>query len=226
MNYAYRFILCTLLYSLYNQGGTTSESESKKKVSKQKKTYTTATYLKEHNPTQTKCRPGVRATSEKPEFADDSLTVTIEGAFACMLAGHKHIYWGFKDELEDLPKNLLQEHKIAYIIYPAPHAEELLNLILYTPKGKQNALLLLKSDLTQSRNPYSNGYLLGYSADDIKAFYDNDTGNSPEEITKLLNDDKAATATWLKEHTPSIEKWAHDKENIAKYKIEFGGAQK
>lgn len=180
--------------------------------------------IHEYKPCLDKCRPNVRSSTnlEGYENKQQSLLMPLynsKGSIACMLAGYKNIYFGNLDEIDSIStsiKELLKLKNYKYITDNESDSEPLYRpLILFTPEGKKNALLLLKSLEFTLSNDYLRGHLLGYSDEDIFAFYKFKSeeakkykSESREADFEFANQRKEAEK-WIEENGSDIEEWAN-----------------
>ncbi len=177
-------------------------------------------------PTAERCRPSIRAGVAG--IADSNLshpTRNAEAVMSCIVAGYKNVCIAEKNIADRLlnikgMKQLFAELQLQYISDPK---NRLSKFIFFTPDGKTDALLLYKYSLLESAylNHYLIGSLLGYPAEDIKAFYN--YSSSSEELRAALPfySDKEAALAWIKANSPDIEQWFEKHREAAKSTILF-----
>jgi hypothetical protein len=179
------------------------------------------TLYAKYNPTHDRCRPVIRMGASGPEIDKTSLlygSIAAEPLVACMMAGFKDVTLTGYQKMTSDALAALKEYSMGYILIGASQVGKpgiTPELILYTPKGKQQALLLVKVKkigLTFNSG-YLVGFFLGYPEDDIKAFYERQG-----YITFAA--DKEASIAWIESNSKDIEKWIAD--NTAKYDLALG----
>lgn len=151
------------------------------------------------------CRPPIRLVGKKGDYEVLPRVITTAdlGNIACMIAGFKDVFVTTVndfDTLHEYVKKIIQAAGINKITFKGRRGNE--QVVLYTPKGKQNAELLVKAFSFEPVNHYLIGYLLGYPPRDIAAFYIRYNGRRPrEEKISFYNDEKNAQK-WLEENKP------------------------
>lgn len=173
-----------------------------------------------YKPTYDACRPPVRMGKTGPEVDRTSLVATTDSLplAACMIAGFKDVVLiGYRKMSADLLK-VFKEYGIGYIIINASRIGKpgmTPELILYTPKGKNNAMLLVKVKEMGARfnSAYLVGLFLGYPEDDIKAYYQRSNFSTFES-------DKKQSQAWIEANSKDIERWIA--ENSVKHDLLLG----
>jgi len=164
--------------------------------------------LAHYNPTIPRCRAGIIAIDQEPFYkANDAFESLRLGEgemleIACMIAGFKSVISGHLATFNmycSALKNLLRLQKIDYLIIP-DRLEGFPEMLVFTPAGRQNALLLIKEKFDGLRSWFLFGRLLGYWPVDIKALY-------IKQHASFSVDEKEAN-NWLRKNKPDIEKWA------------------
>jgi hypothetical protein len=143
-------------------------------------------------PSEKACGAAIKAGGEhiRQRTTDDQIK--------CMIAGYKDVYEGRIDELALINKQYSLETLGIKVLSKDNH------LILYTPAGEMNARLLLHSlGRAHVGSFYVEGILLGYSQEDIKAFYDDYNKRSGSNFDFEKN--KKEAAEFIARETPIIE---------------------
>ena len=177
--------------------------------------------FQEYQPSLNKCRPNVRSSETEGYERGETILKPLynsNGSIVCMLAGYKNVYFGNLDELDSISasiKELLKLKNYKYITNNESSLEPVERpFILFTPDGRKNALLLLKS-LELRINNYLQGHLLGYSDKDISALYKWQSQeiekykSSPIEADLRFENDRKEALKWIEENSSDIEEWAN-----------------
>lgn len=171
---------------------------------------------KKYNPTGDRCRAVIQSGEKGPIVNGSSLLKENkpEPLIACMMTGSKDVALVDYQRLSDTALAVAKEYNMGYIFIGAKSGSKS-QLILYTPKGKQYALLFVKNKRlgTGLGGAYLTGHLLGYSDDDIRAFYE-------RMGWKTFDVNKKASLEWISDNAKDIEQWIVD--NMKKYDFALG----
>lgn len=160
--------------------------------------------LAKYKPTQEHCGPDIIAAHTKTGYATSAKTVCAdvevnkEKEFACMLAGYKQVYFGSFTEFYNFSTELKDLFKLKQFDYLKSDF-----LYIFTPAGRKNALLLLK-EMTHPhvQNSFSDGLLLGYTEQNIRAYY------KCSLISRNPDADMQEAVEWIQKNEADIETWA------------------
>lgn len=171
------------------------------------------------NPTIERCRPAIIKDRDVPYKINESQAPY----FACMLAGFKNVVLMEPGDGDDVLMNsgvwrnrlpsLFRERNISLIEIPGNGSPS--SQLLYSPQGRIYASLYLRryageidKDMHEDANSYLRGHLIGYSDDDIEAFYvkrstvkfgDPDAGRAQFETDKKL------AHAWIEKNKKEVE---------------------
>lgn len=186
-------------------------------------------------------KSGELTKEEIQKIHDYNKKVTIEEFekdLACMLAGYKDVFLadmfngddtGAKAFITEKYNALLKAHDIHCISgqntrTTETEGDDSIQLsriyILYTPRGKTRALLLLQDDLEaytfkEERNAYLMGDLLGYPEKSKYDFYHHPWDTAWEK--ERFPHHKKEALEYIKKNEPTIEQWIQD--NTKEYAI-------
>ena len=172
------------------------------------KKLTEEAFLDQHKPDKNRCRPGVIAGKDgEPESNPQFLGGSIEGTIACMLKGEKNVYMVNKEsdferlfsDLKDLKELMAAKNYEHFKLLDGTN-------IVFSPAGRRYAFLFGKLKLAGPgavNGGYLTGFLLGYSDDDIEAFFKRISA-SEEQYRKAKRED----VKWLRENIHGIDEWA------------------
>lgn len=159
--------------------------------------------LSMYKPSQQRCRAGVWRDEQGNVRTDrkDVVSMGPEPELACMIAGFKDVIMWDTSKYEQESKKF-KELLDAQGIQTVKSTYGGGSLLLHTPKGRANALLFVKEYVSaESTGPfYITGHLLGYSDQDISAFFDKQNRSDYEQ-------QKQQAHAWLGKNKPGIEQW-------------------